>query len=160
MQESILNQMTQSAERFVVLPWRRTILAWRNDGSCSLCFDLRHDRVTVVAFVLLFSNDIGHGKWKAITVNMKRFSVCPNALVAASTSEVRPEGSICRRSRLSREIALVLLVKLALILAIKFTFFNDPLNESDVESRMDAVLRSQSVPLPVAQPTEKSKERP
>ena len=51
MQESILNQMTQFVERFIVLSWRLTILAWRNDGLRSLLFGLRHDRVTVVASV-------------------------------------------------------------------------------------------------------------
>lgn len=47
------------------------------------------------------------------------------------------------RSRLAREIALTLLVKLVLILAIKFTFFNNPVAKTEIVERMDAVFASQ-----------------
>ena len=46
------------------------------------------------------------------------------------------------RSKLSREIVLVLLIKLALIIAIKLVFFNDPVSKIEVTRRMDAVFSS------------------
>ena len=48
------------------------------------------------------------------------------------------------RSKLSREIALTLLVKLALIIATKFVFFSDPVSKTEVVERLDTVFRSQS----------------
>ena len=51
MQKSVFDQMTQFVERLVVRSWFLAILAWRNHGLCSLFFNLRHDRVAIVAFV-------------------------------------------------------------------------------------------------------------
>ena len=60
--------------------------------------------------------------------------------------------------RFRREIVLVLLVKLALILAIKFIFFSHPASPTRVETGLDAIFSSQ--PLPVAQSFDPEKERP
>jgi len=47
------------------------------------------------------------------------------------------------RSKYGREIALVLVVKLVLIVAIKVTFFSHPVSKIDVVERIDAVFASQ-----------------
>lgn len=57
-----------------------------------------------------------------------------------------------------REIIIVLLVKLALVLTIKFVFFSHPASPNAVEAGLDAVFSSQ--PVPVAQSSDKEKERP
>lgn len=55
-----------------------------------------------------------------------------------------PEGGDARRrSKYGREIALVLLVKLCLIVALKFAFFNDPVKKSEIVGRIDAAYSSQ-----------------
>ena len=53
-------------------------------------------------------------------------------------------GETRSRSVFSREIGLVLLVKLLLIVVIKFVFFNDPVKKSEVVDRMDAAFLSGS----------------
>lgn len=50
-----------------------------------------------------------------------------------------------RRWRLGREITLTLLVKLALIIAIKFAFFSDPVDKGGVERRMQDVFSAAPV---------------
>jgi len=47
------------------------------------------------------------------------------------------------RSKYGREIALVLVIKLVLIVAIKVTFFSHPVSKVDVVERIDAVFGSQ-----------------
>jgi len=44
----------------------------------------------------------------------------------------------------AREIALVLLIKVVLIVAIKFAFFSDPVKKTEVVHRMDAAFLSGS----------------
>ena len=51
MQKSILNEMTQFLESLVVRSWFFEILARWNHDLRALLFNLRHDRVGVVAFV-------------------------------------------------------------------------------------------------------------
>ena len=55
------------------------------------------------------------------------------------------------RSGFRREIALILLIKLALVLTLKFVFFNDPVSDSAVEQRMDAVFSPHPVSVRPAQ---------
>ena len=57
-----------------------------------------------------------------------------------------------------REIVIVLLIKLALILTIKFVFFSHPASLNTVEAGLDAAFSSQPVPVP--QSSDKEKERP
>jgi hypothetical protein len=55
----------------------------------------------------------------------------------------RAAGGVRPRSKYGREIALVLLVKLVLIVALKYAFFNDPVKKSEVVGRLDAAFGSQ-----------------
>ena len=70
--------------------------------------------------------------------------------------EHRPtSGDPPRRSRLklAREIALTLAIKLVLIVAIKFAFFNEPVSKTGVAERMDAVFSTQpATPRPNTSP--------
>ena len=47
-----------------------------------------------------------------------------------------------RKSRLRREIALILCVKLVLILFIKFTFFGNPVPEKEVEKHLQGIFEA------------------
>lgn len=49
------------------------------------------------------------------------------------------------RSGFRHEVALILLIKLALVLSIKFVFINDPVSEIKVEQRMDAVFSTHPI---------------
>ena len=49
-----------------------------------------------------------------------------------------------RRSSLRGEIAVILLIKLALVLLIKFTFFNNPVPEEEIEKRLHSMFTVQS----------------
>lgn len=51
-----------------------------------------------------------------------------------------PGPSRRSRSRLAREIALTLALKLVLIVTIKFVFFSEPVKKPEVEERMQAVF--------------------
>ena len=61
-------------------------------------------------------------------------------------SALRKPRLACRRwgSKYAREIALVLLVKLLLIVAIKLVFFNNPVPKGEIVERIDAAFGSQS----------------
>jgi hypothetical protein len=63
------------------------------------------------------------------------------------------------RSRLAREIALTLLVKLVLILAIKFTFFNVPVAKTEVVERLDAVFASQPAAMGARAPSDPQRNK-
>lgn len=53
-------------------------------------------------------------------------------------------GRFFHRSTLRREIVLILLIKLALVLLIKFTFFNNPVPEKEIEKRLHNMFTVQS----------------
>ena len=58
----------------------------------------------------------------------------------------RPEEKRILRSPFAHEIYLVLLVKLLLILAIKFTFFSHPLSQDEIAGRMDHLFAPDDSP--------------
>ena len=66
----------------------------------------------------------------------------------------RPEKKRILRSPFAHEIYLVLLVKLLLILAIKFTFFSHPLSQDEIAGRMDHLFApdDSSPPVPSLMP--------
>ena len=83
------------------------------------------------------------------------------SLAPASKEAAHPQAKRARRlpgSGFRREMIIVLLIKLALILTIKFVFFSHPASPNAVEAGLDAVFSSQ--PVPVAQSSDKEKERP
>ena len=83
------------------------------------------------------------------------------SLAPASKKAAHPQAKRAGRlpgSGFRREIIIVLLIKLALILTIKFVFFSHPASPNAVEAGLDAVFSSQ--PVPVAQSSDKEKERP
>ena len=65
-----------------------------------------------------------------------------------------------RRWRLRREITLTLLVKLALIIAIKLVFFSDPVDKGGVERRMQDVFSAAPVASRPSALNESPKENP
>ncbi|WP_319239424.1 cytochrome oxidase putative small subunit CydP [uncultured Propionivibrio sp.] len=64
--------------------------------------------------------------------------------------DARPPDAAAPRRTYAREIALVLLVKLVLIVAIKLIFFSTPVSQRELADRLDGVFQATDASKPIS----------